>query len=219
MLIACWSVKGGVGTSVVAAAVSLALARHHPAGCVLADLAGDQPAVLGLAEPGGPGLVGWASTWPDVPPEGLGRLEVPVVEGLALLPAGAAGAPPTAGALRALGEALLVAPRPAVVDVGVLRGPDPVGRSLLDVATRSLLVVRPCYLALRRAVEAPARPTGVVVVDEGDRALRADDVARAVDAPVVAVVPAEPSVARAVDAGVLARRVPRRLARSLAGVA
>ncbi|MEY3361227.1 MAG: hypothetical protein RL531_946, partial [Actinomycetota bacterium] len=44
-LLAIWSPKGGSGTSVVAAACSLVLARTAPAR--LADLAGDQPAVLG----------------------------------------------------------------------------------------------------------------------------------------------------------------------------
>ena len=51
MLIACCSTKGGVGTSVVAAALALLLGRTADQGVVLADLAGDGPAVLGLPEP------------------------------------------------------------------------------------------------------------------------------------------------------------------------
>ena len=48
MLIACWSTKGGAGTTVVTAALGLVLARRHPAGALLVDLAGDLPAALGL---------------------------------------------------------------------------------------------------------------------------------------------------------------------------
>jgi len=59
MLVACWSVKGGVGTTVVAASLALLLARRVGPGVVLADLAGDGPAVLGLPEPDSPGLAGW----------------------------------------------------------------------------------------------------------------------------------------------------------------
>src|SRR5205823_4979023 len=44
MLISCWSVKGGSGTTVVAAAIALALARSAPV--VLADFGGDAPTVL-----------------------------------------------------------------------------------------------------------------------------------------------------------------------------
>ena len=65
MLLACWSVKGGSGTTVVAAALALLLAQRSPAGALLADLAGqeglggDGAAVLGLDEPSSPGLAGW----------------------------------------------------------------------------------------------------------------------------------------------------------------
>jgi len=48
VLIACWSTKGGAGTTVVTAALGLVLARRHPAGALLVDLAGDLPAALGL---------------------------------------------------------------------------------------------------------------------------------------------------------------------------
>ena len=46
MLVCLWSPKGGSGTSVFAAACALALARDG--GARLADLRGDQPAILGL---------------------------------------------------------------------------------------------------------------------------------------------------------------------------
>src|SRR5215831_8592656 len=46
VLVACWSVKGGVGTTVIAAALALLMAGKSPAGAVIVDLAGDVPAVL-----------------------------------------------------------------------------------------------------------------------------------------------------------------------------
>ena len=59
MLVACWSSKGGAGTTVVAATLALLLSRQEPAVAVLADLAGDAPVALGLPEPEGPGLAEW----------------------------------------------------------------------------------------------------------------------------------------------------------------
>ena len=80
-------------------------------------------------------------------------------------------------------------------------------------------MARPCYLALRRSLQPPVRPTGVVVVGEGRGGLRPVDVAEVLGVPVVATVPWVDSVARAVDAGLLAVRLPRTLARSLARAA
>lgn len=76
------------------------------------------------------------------------------------------------------------------------------------------LVTRPCYLALRRAMHT-ARPDGVVLITEPGRALDASDVAEVVGAPIRAEVATDPAVARAVDAGLLASRLPRTLTRSL----
>ena len=65
---------------------------------------------------------------------------------------------------------------------------------------------------------APLRPTGVVLVDEPSRSLTRADVEAALGVPVVAVVQVDPAVARAVDAGLLASRLPRTLARELRDV-
>ena len=56
-------------------------------------------------------------------------------------------------------------------------------------------------------------------MSEPGRSLTRHDVAAALGAPVVAVVEIDPAVARAVDAGLLASRLPRGLARELRGVA
>ena len=208
-----WSAKGGSGCSVVAAAVALLAGDDRPV--LLVDLGGDLGPMLGV-EPGGPGLAEWLAA-DAPPPDALARLECRVADQLSLLPAGSV--PPasvwaalSAGADTAERAALLARvlgadERMVVADVGV---PAPLTRPLCDEAAWSLLVTRPCFLALRRRVPVP-RPDGVVMVTEPGRALDRADVADSVGAPVVASVAWDPSVARAVDAGTLARRVPRSL--------
>ena len=50
MLICCWSVKGGSGTSVVAASLAAILASRDATGSLFVDLDGDGPALFGEAE-------------------------------------------------------------------------------------------------------------------------------------------------------------------------
>jgi len=78
----------------------------------------------------------------------------------------------------------------------------------------SLLVTRPCYLALRRALHIGLCPgaLGVVAVVEAGRALGCDDIAAVLGLPVIATVPLRAEIARAVDAGVLTARLPDALA-------
>jgi hypothetical protein len=90
-----------------------------------------------------------------------------------------------------------------------------VGRVLAATATHSLLVVRPCYLALRRAVAMSFRPSGVVLVHEPGRALEPADIEDVLGVPVVAVVRHDPAVGRAVDAGLLGARMPASLVKAL----
>jgi hypothetical protein len=213
MLIACWSVKGGSGTTVVATALALRLARSSP-GAVLADLAGDVPAVLGRPEPTGPGLADWVHAGPEVAPDALDRLAVDVVPGLSLLPAGdldQLAAATVAGGER-LAAALAESSRPTVVDCGLIS--TDVALGVAPSATRSLLVVRPCYLALRRALSQPLRPSAAVVICEPERTLGPGDVEDLLGVPALAV-PYDTAVARAVDAGLLASRVPSRFDRAL----
>lgn len=215
MLLACWSSKGGAGTTVVAAALALLLARRSPEGALLADLAGDAPAALGIPEPDGPGLAGWLAAGTDVPPDALPRLESSVGGGLRLLHRGCG--PLLAERADVLGRLLAADGRPVVVDCGT--EPDGTALAVAATATRSLLVTRPCFLALRRAMAMPVRPSQIVLLTEPGRALGRHDVERAVGAPVVAEVAVDPQVARAVDAGLLTTRLPRGLARDLADAA
>ena len=202
----CWSAKGGSGTTVVAAALALVLARQQPT--TLVDLAGDIPAALGLPQPSGPGVADWLAS-PTADAAALHRLAVPANDTLHVLPTGTST--PTGDRWSALALALAHHPGTVVIDAGTSSPPT----ELLAAATTHLLVTRPCYLALRRAVADGVQPTGVVLVGEPGRALNARDIERALSAPVVAQVEYDPAVARAVDAGLLAARLPRSLAHSL----
>ncbi len=212
MLLSCWALKGGVGTTVVTAALGLTLTRAgHDV--LLVDLAGDLPAALGLPEPDGPGLTDWLAAGDDVPADGLGRLELSAGPGLAVLPRGGGPLAPTVRVEALVGA--LDTRRSVVVDCGVLDGVEADRTVVAARATHSLLVTRACYLALRRASDPPLRPSGVVLVTEPGRALDRSDVEHVVGAPVRAEIAVDPAVARAVDAGLLASRLPRGLERAL----
>ena len=230
MFVACWSAKGGSGTTVVAAALALVLSRSSEEGALAVDLAGDLPAVLGLPEPGGPGLSDWFAAGTSVPFDALGRLEIGVTDGLGLVPRGSGALDPVRR-VGALVELLAGDARSVVIDCGTLppvvepadagagdrggRGGTAVGRAVAEAVPESLLVTRPCYLSLRRLVALPLRPTGIVLVTEAGRALGTGDVEQVVGVEVVAEVPIDVAVARAVDAGLLAGRLPPSLARAL----
>lgn len=213
MVVCCWSAKGGSGTTVVAVSLALVLAQRPEADVLLVDLAGDAPAALGLAEPAGPGVFGWTEAGVDVPADALARLEVPVRPQLALLPSGAR-VPIPAERARLLAALLRADDRTVVVDCGTI-GPGSDVVALVAEADVSLLVTRACYLSLRRAVAAPVRPSGVVLVNEPGRALDRGDVESVLGVPVSAEIAVETTVARAVDAGLLASRLPRSLQRGL----
>ena len=106
--------------------------------------------------------------------------------------------------------------RPVVVDCGTVSGRGAAGEVVALAAASSLLVTRPCFVALQRLLSITPRPTGVVVVREPGRVLGRSDVERVVGAPVVAELETDPVVARAVDAGLLnVTRLPRTLAKGL----
>ncbi|HUP85363.1 MAG TPA: hypothetical protein VM143_06825 [Acidimicrobiales bacterium] len=212
MLVTCWSVKGGSGTTVIAAALALLLARRLPGDVLLIDVGGDAPPALGLPDLGGPGVLDWLASPSPLEPEALGRLEVDAGAGLRLLPQGTASVAGAVGAgeVERLFDA--VGTRTAVVDAGPA---SPLAFELAATATMSLLVLRPCYLALRRALAAPVRPSAVVVIEEPKRSLDPADIEDVLGVPVRAVVPWDPSIARCVDAGLLAARLPGPLASAL----
>lgn len=216
MITACWSVKGGVGTTVVAA--GLALVRHGgPSDPVLlVDLAGDLPTVLGITEPVGPGVAEWLGAGADAPPDALARLEIAVGPGLALLHRGIGPLDPRRADV--LLQVLGASNRPVVVDCGLISAGGVAARVAAE-AGRSLLVSRLCLLAMRHAAAAPLRPSGIVVIRDFGRSLSPVDLGRCAGAPVVAEMAADPMVARAVDTGLLASRLPRAFAETLRKVA
>jgi hypothetical protein len=227
LLIALWSATGGSGTSVLTAACALVLARHardagHSAGVRVADLAGDLPAVFGLGADPEMGLVDWLDAGAEAPTEALDRLLLEVAPGVALLPHGRGPRVPTALPAPESGAALAVAlsqgSSPVLVDCGTAR--EPATQAVVEVADAALVVLRGCYLALRRAVHAPPleHTAGVVLLDEPGRSLGAREIGEVLDLPVLARIPVDKTIARAVDAGVLPTRLPEPLARASADV-
>jgi MinD superfamily P-loop ATPase len=216
--ISCWSAKGGSGTTVVAIALATMRGREAEHGSLLVDLAGDCPSAMGLPEPTGPGISEWLAAGAEVPTDALGRLEQEVSEQVSLLTSGRGA---VAGADRAteLLAALGADQRDVIFDLGRIVGAtgvvSEVAATIAAGTEQSLLVTRPCFLSLRRALASPVRPTGIVLVTEEGRALGRREVADIVGVPVVAEVPVDASVARAVDAGTLAMRMPRGLERWL----
>lgn len=174
---------------------------------MLIDLCGDLPAALGVPEPDGPGIAEWLRRGATI------RGPVPVIDagpGLRLVPRGRGPLRPVVlEGLRDHGE--------VVIDAGVVDDAAAPRAFAVGSADHSLLVLRPCYLALRRAVRVGIRPHGIVLVAEPGRALSAHDVASVLGAPVVAQVPVDPAVSRAVDAGLLVPRCPSVLTHSLEG--
>ena len=208
----CWSVKGGAGTTVIAAGLGLAC----PEPVTLIDLQGELPAALGLPEPAGQGLADWFSS--DAPPAAIDDLAFDAGRSLRVVHRGVGAVEPDHERWAELAAWLAATLRPFVVDAGSAPPPPALaaaGRGDDDVGRRELLVVRPCYLTLRRACILVARPDGVIVVDDHHHALTSTDVARSIGAPVVAEVAVDPAIARAVDAGLLAARVPQSLVRPL----
>ncbi|WP_419923974.1 hypothetical protein [Candidatus Poriferisocius sp.] len=217
MLISMWSLKGGQGTSVTAALAALRASHDRGVPVRLVDLGRDQPAIFGTSEVGDAGLARWTQS--DLGAEALDRALVELSPNLSLLPRGSLQlSPRRAGELV---EWLKADGTTTVVDAGTLDRDhaesfaDSVHHKIIAESDQSILVTRACYLALRRTVSPPVRPTGVVLVAEAGRALTRSDCERAIGAPVVATVAIDPDTARAVDAGMLRTRVPNQALRSL----
>ena len=214
MVTLCWAAKGGSGTTVVT--VALALECNHHA--LIVDLDGEVPAVLGLPEPDRPGVLDWLAS--DAPANQIADLVVDFERNASYLPHRLGSGPRP---LRSADESRWSELARWVggqrdtggVDVFIDGGTGSPHQALIEVADRSLLVTRPCYLSLRRAVRSGIRPTGVVLVAEPGHGLTSRDVEHAIGAPVIATVSFDPAVARAVDAGLLGSRLPRVISREL----
>jgi hypothetical protein len=105
-----------------------------------------------------------------------------------------------------------------VVDVGSGAFIDEHRRALIQSSAQSLVIVRNCVLAIRQLLHCTNRVDGLIVVEESQRSLRCADVEQITSHRVIARVPVDPTIARAVDAGVLMTHPPRSLMRALNGV-
>ena len=193
----CASPKGGQGCTTIAAALAVLAARSSQP-TLLLDTRGDAAAILGVSDPAP------ASTVADAianAVEPCDRLRVVSVAGDRI----------DTEAISAMSE-LVAAGHRVLVDTGtdhdVLHRFDP-------LSPQRLLVTRPCYVALRRAIGVPFVPDHVVLISEHQRCLTERDVSLALALPVTSV-PYDPAIARAIDAGLLAARLPRCLANAIA---
>ena len=212
-MIVCWSLKGGSGTTVVSAALALTLAQRNTATVRIVDLAGDIPSALGIAEPSGEGVMNWLQQQ-HVP---IQSLQIPVTARVSLIPRGNDSLlhhDLTAEHCNSLATELDTSSELTVVDAGSGHTPQ-----LINNATTSLLIIRPCYLALRKAAHLSVKPHGIVLINEPGRSLGKRDVESVVGAPVLVELPLDPTIARCVDAGLLASRIPTMLSQHLAHVA
>jgi MinD-like ATPase involved in chromosome partitioning or flagellar assembly len=209
-MIVCWSVKGGSGTTVVASTLALVHAEKSPRGALIVDLAGDVPAVLGLAEPGGIGIGEWFAQNENSSRMTLQSIAIQATANLQLISRGS-GQITANASFAELAASLATFDVPIVVDAGC----GVVSAELLARASSSLLITRPCYLSLRRAAQLNVAPTGVVLVNEPGRALGKRDVESVIGAPVIAEITFDATISRAVDAGLLASRLPGILAKQL----
>lgn len=216
MLYPLWTAKPGSGCTTTAVALASQLAARRRCDVLLVDLGGDVVAACGLTEPQ-MGLADWLAA-PDASDDSLRRIEVPLTSSVSLLPLGHATSWPAERG-RLLHRLLHHDSRPVVVDVSTV-GAD-AGTPMARLRERfadddsSLLVTTSCYVAMRRAMSLTVRPGGVVLLRQTGRALDRRLVSQMIGAPVVCELDHDPAVARAVDAGLLARRAPRSYARQV----
>lgn len=206
--------KGGLGTSVVAAATALESARQRHT--VLIDFGGDLAQIFGVDTNNAWGVHDWLSSSDDVGAESLEHLTIEAATNLSLLPAGAALSQPVdpQRAVRFV-EAMHQSGDVTVADVGALTKVTDARAIIAASGDRTTCVVRGCYLALRRFSELPVVIDDVVEIQEPGRALRTLDIEAVVGMPISARIPLDPSIARAVDAGLLTQRMPRTLRRNV----
>jgi CO dehydrogenase nickel-insertion accessory protein CooC1 len=193
------SPKGGNGTTVTATAYALLMAAHGTH-TVLIDLCGDVPAAAGMAEPTTPGVNDWLSESSLSDAQALVTLGTPFDNGLVVVHRGSSfveGQPRWSD----LANAITTLPMNIVIDAGITFLPEELRRAVTHVT----MVVKPCYLSLRRASRMQ-RPTQLFVVCEESRALTVKDVGHVLGMPVTSEIPYTPAISRAVDAGMLPSR-------------
>jgi cellulose biosynthesis protein BcsQ len=193
------SPKGGNCTTVTASAYALVSAMRGT-NTLLIDLCGDVPAAIGLPEHHGPGINDWLNEDNVSDAQQMVLLGTPVIPGLVVLHRGArfvSGEP----RWEALAEAIGKIPHDVIIDAGTTYVPE----SLTQAVSNVSMVVRPCYLSLRRASRM-TKPQNVFVIKEENRALTVKDVGNVLGVPIAAEIPYDAAISRAVDAGLLTAR-------------
>jgi hypothetical protein len=193
------SSKGGNCTTVTAAAFAMHQASNGIR-TILVDLCGDQPAVLGLAEPQGPGINDWLAEDSNATLNDLLSLGTVINNNVLLLHRGSrfvTGEPRWSD----FAELMSSDNGYVVIDAGTDYLPDDLRLAVHHIT----LVIRPCYIALRRAAH-QTRPTDVFAINEPERALTVKDIGHVLGVPIHAEVPHSPVISRAVDAGVFPTR-------------
>jgi hypothetical protein len=161
----------------------------------------------------------WLNAESEPPVDVVERLAVPVTPALSVIPRGAGSLAHTERA-RLLAQLLTSHDGPVIVDCGTVAVSQPgFATACYEQSAHALLVVRPCYLALRRVQRHDWTASKVIVIREPGRALTKRDIEVATGVDVTAEVPFDASIARAVDAGLLASRTPKLLTRALRRVA
>ena len=228
MIHAFWSLKGGVGatTTATATAVLRARAGHK---VLLVDTQGDLPHAVGLADAEPKGMAEWLSSSSSA---SLSQFEYPAASDLHLLPLGFSPLEPDPAKLAQLVEQLAQDPRDVIVDCGCLwrhelfnsdfpaepSGQFKLAHSLLAGAQSSLLVVRSCFLGLRRLDYSPWQPSAAILILEAGRALGHKEVATLAKCTVATQLELDVRVGRAVDAGLLASELPSDYGHALANL-
>ena len=210
MFVVVSSPKGGCGASVVSTALAALLStavidRDRRLATRLVDLGGDQPAILGVGTPPH-GIADWMI---DAAGRRLADLATPVTDQLSILPFGTGSLPaPHSASWSVLASALQndTSSHHTVIDAGGVALPN----ELYEHSDLHIMVVQPCYLALRRAVVDTRleQVDGLVVVRPPHRVLNDRDVENVLGVSVLASIPTDHDVARRVDSGLLHSRLP-----------
>jgi len=195
MITVVYSYKGGVGTSVVAASLALHSAEAKIS-TLMVDTLGDQPGILAVNSPL-QGYGDWVNNNCSTGPP-LHILAKKVIPYLDLLGRGTRykfNRATATIALAALSHEFYY--YNVIIDAGTQ---DPVwwGKQ----GDFDVMVVRSCYLNLRRIGSIPPN-TKVVMVSEFGRALTRQDVEVSIGQNVSVVIPHTPAISRIVDAGLL----------------
>lgn len=217
MCSAVWSVKGGAGSSVVAVALASMWSASSPFGSLLVDGDGDIPAMVGSSEPAGPGITEWLAADSDVPIAALDRIQLPLSENISLLPKGRRAFVDNQRNVEFV-RYLQQQSASVVADLGVVDQHSTFALDVLSSASRSVLVLRSCFVSLRRALALNLSPTDIVLIEEPQRALCRGDVEDVLGQKLSAVIPFDPAIARCVDAGLLLAKLPEPLRKTVSHV-